>query len=156
MRLYRIANATFADTAAKAFSGLGVTYATGRWNWKRDDIRAVYLADSLALACLETLVHIRSRPRVFPRSVYYAVDVPDALIEHPVALPAGWADDVSQASSRNFGTEFLLSGRAAGLAVPTVVQNVGTNVLLNVRHPSFELAWVSTGPLPYEYDARLD
>jgi RES domain-containing protein len=155
MRLYRITGKRFKTTAA-AFSGLGVALAHGRWNRLRPDLRGVYCADSLALSCLETLVHIETRPRVFPPSVYYVVDVPDALIEHPTvaSLPAGWKNDIPCGATQDYGTAFLVSQRAVGVAVPTVVQDVGTNVLLNPLHPAFKLTWVS-GPFAYKYDARL-
>ena len=155
MIFYRISRAHFKAPAA-AFSGLGATKFAHRWNWARADLRAVYCSDSLALACLECLVHIRPLPRVFPASVYYAVDVPDSMLERPAtaALPVGWDDPVPQSSSRDFGTTFLEARRAAGLVIPTVVQAEGLNVILNPLHPGFRLAWVS-GPFPYQYDSRL-
>ena len=155
MKIYRITLAHF-DSAAKAFSGIGTTLARGRWNHKRPDVRGVYCADSLALSCLETLVHLRSRPRVSPTSVYYVVDVPDALIERPgvPSLPAGWDAKVPQSASRDYGTAFLRSKRAVCLAVPTAVQAIGIVVILNPAHPGFDLARVS-GPFLYEYDSRL-
>src|SRR5471030_2212541 len=132
MRVFRITQAQFA-TPAKAFSGIGTTFAHGRWNHKRPDIRGVYCADSLALSCLETLVHINSRPRVFPNSVYYTAEIPDAAIERPTnpSLPAGWSAAVPSAASQDYGTTFLQSQRAVALAVPTVVQADGTIVLVN-------------------------
>lgn len=156
MRFYRITQARF-NTPAQAFSGIGTTLAHGRWNHKRADLFGVYCADSLALSCLETLVHINTKPRVFPASVYFAVDVPDALIERPdpAALPDGWDAQVAGMASRDYGTEFLALHRAVCLAVPTVVQPMGTVALINVRHPDFSLAWAS-GPQPYEYDSRLE
>ena len=155
MQVFRITAEIF-DTPAAAFNGVGTTVAAGRWNHKLPDLRGVYCADSLALSCLETLVHIRSRPRVFPRSVFYFAEVPEALIERPdvASLPTGWNDAVPHAASQDFGTAFMRSRRAAGLVVPTVVQAMGTVVLLNREHPAFDLAWVK-GPFPYQYDARL-
>ncbi|MDO8595688.1 MAG: RES family NAD+ phosphorylase [Sulfuricaulis sp.] len=156
MRVFRITLARF-NPAAAAFSGLGTTLAHGRWNHKRPDVRGVYCADSLALSCLETLVHINSRPRVFPPSVYYATDIPDTAIERPsiASLPAGWNDAVPGAASQDYGTAFLQSKRSVALAVPTVVQADGTIVLVNAAHPDFDLKWIA-GPFPYQYDARLD
>ncbi|MSU54178.1 MAG: hypothetical protein EXS41_12445 [Opitutaceae bacterium] len=156
MQVFRITAEVF-NTPADAFSGVGTTLAAGRWNHQSPDLRGVYCADSLALSCLETLVHIRSRPRVFPPSVYYSAEVPDALIERPEvgSLPAGWSAAVPHTVSRDFGTAFMRSRRAVGLAVPTVVQAMGSVVLLNCEHPAFDLRWVK-GPFPYKYDARLD
>ena len=156
MQVFRITAEMF-STPADAFNGVGTTLAAGRWNHKSPDLRGVYCADSLALSCLETLVHIRSRPRVFPPSVYYSAEVPDALIERSEvgSLPAGWSEAVPHTGSRDFGTAFMRSRRAVGLVVPTVVQAMGSVVLLNREHPAFDLAWIK-GPFPYKYDARLD
>jgi RES domain-containing protein len=156
MQVFRITAEMF-STPADAFNGVGTTMAAGRWNRKAPDLRGVYCADSLALSCLETLVHLRSRPRVFPPSAFYFAEVPDALIERPDvgSLPAGWSDAVPHAVSQDFGTAFLRSRRAVGLVVPTVVQAMGSVVLLNREHPAFDLAWVK-GPFPYKYDARLN
>jgi RES domain-containing protein len=152
---YRITRDRF-NTAARAFSGEGATLAAGRWNWIRPDHRAVYCSDSLALACLETLVHIRPLPRVFPGSIYYLINVPDALLERPAlkALPPRWNSEIPKSSNRDFGTTFLASKRAVGLVVPTTIQPEGFNVVLNPLHPRFDLKWVK-GPFRYEYDARL-
>ena len=156
MQVFRITAEMF-STPADAFNGEGTTLAAGRWNHKSPNLRGVYCADSLALSCLETLVHIRSRPRVFPPSVYYSAEVPDALIERPDvgSLPAGWSEAVPHAGSQDFGTAFMRSRRAVGLVVPTVVQAMGSVVLLNREHPAFDLGWVK-GPFLYKYDARLD
>jgi RES domain-containing protein len=155
MRLFRITQAKF-KTPTQAFSGVGVTVAAMRWTKRRVDLRGVYAADSLALGCLETLVHLDMKPRLFPPSVYFIATIPDALIETPTLadLPRGWKSDVPAAACQEYGTNFLESKRAVGLALPTVIQDHGTNVLLNPSHPSFDLSWID-GPYPYEYDERL-
>jgi RES domain-containing protein len=153
MRVYRITRRLF-DTPQAAFSGIGTTLADGRWTWKRPDLRGVYCSDSLALACLETLVHIRSRPRIFPPSIYFVADVPDRLIERPARLPKKWDQAKPPVAGRDFGTKFLASKRAVGFALPTAVQGQGVTLLLNVLHSEFQLTWI-TGPFPYHYDRRL-
>lgn len=153
MRVFRITRRQF-GTPETAFSGIGVTLAAGRWNWKRPDIRGVYTSDSLALACLETLVHLRSRPRVFPGSVYWTAEVPDVLIERAKDLPKGWDGILPNSGARDLGTQFLITRHVVGLALPTAVQAQGLTVLLNPQHPAFRMDWVA-GPFPYEYDRRL-
>ena len=155
MRLFRITRVEH-GTREDAFSGIGVTMAAMRWTRKRAALRGVYVADSLALSCLETLVHLNMKPRVFPRSVYFVLEVPDAHIEvaHLKDLPADWKADVPTPACQDYGTAFLVSKRAVGLALPTVIQAHGTNVLLNPLHQAFDLKWIS-GPFPYEYDERL-
>jgi RES domain-containing protein len=152
---YRIARAKF-DRPAIAFSGEAASKIAHRWNHPSPDIRAVYCSDSLALACLECVVHIRPFPRNLPPSVFYTVDVPQEMLEVAgrADLPGGWDSEVAGSESRDFGTAFLREGRAVGLVVPTVIQPLGTNLILNPLHPSFSLAWVH-GPVPYAFDRRL-
>lgn len=116
----------------------------------------MYCSDSLALAYLECLVHIRPLPGNFAGSIYYVVEIPDAQLERPAraALPAGWDAAMAGKASRDFGTEFLRSRRAVGLVVPTAIQPLGLNLLLNTLHPAFDLKWVR-GPHPYPFDGRL-
>lgn len=156
MIFYRISRAKY-GTAAVAFSGEGASKVAHRWNHPSSELRAVYCSDSLALACLECLVHIRPLPRIFPGSIYYAVEVPDGLLERPLVpeLPVGWNAVVAGNASRDFGTEFLRSNRAVGLVVPTAIQPLGYNVVLNPQHPQFSLAWVK-GPFAYPFDGRLE
>jgi RES domain-containing protein len=153
---YRIARAQF-DRPETAFSGEPASKIAHRWNHSSPDIRAVYCSDALALACLEILVHVRPLALgVLPASVYYTVDVPDGMLEVPdrAAIPAGWDSAVPGNASRDYGMAFLRERRAAGLVVPTVIQPLGLNVVLNPLHPAFRLAWVQ-GPALYPYDGRL-
>jgi len=155
LRFFRISRVKY-DTPATAFSGEGASKVAHRWNSPGSAIRAVYCSDTLALACLECLVHIRPLPRAFPGSLFFEVDIPDALLERPPieALPPDWDSSVPGNAARHFGMEFLLTRRAAGLVLPTAIQPLGFNVLLNPLHPSFDLNWVK-GPFDYRFDSRL-
>jgi RES domain-containing protein len=153
---YRIARARF-DRPETAFSGESASKVAHRWNHQFPNIRAVYCSDSLALACLEILVHVRPLGlETLPASVYYTVDVPHGLLEVPdrASLPAGWDSTVAGRASRDYGMAFLRSRRAVGLVLPTVIQPLGITVILNPLHPAFSLTWVR-GPSPYPYDRRL-
>lgn len=155
MKFYRLAKADRAKTALEAFSGDGSAKYPGRWNHKGN--RVVYCSDTLAGCCLETLVHIRPLPRVFPASVYYEFEVPDALLERPAlaALPKSWKDPVVTNETRDFGSEFIRSARAVGLLIPTAVIPIGWNIVLNPCHIKFDVASVS-GPYEFFYDPRLE
>lgn len=155
MRFYRIARAEQAGTALAAFSGEGAAKYPGRWNHR--GVRAVYGADSLAVACLETLVHLRPLPRRFPPSVYFSIEIDPALLEQPpvAALPAGWDQAVVPNETRDFGTAFLTARRAVALLVPTTIIPVGLIAVVNPLHPRFSVASIS-GPHPFFYDQRLE
>lgn len=157
MKLYRIARAgtrTDRGAALAAFSGDGAAKYPGRWNFR--GIRAVYCSETLAGACLETLVHIRPVPRVFPASVFFEVEIRDELLEEPslAKLPVGWNVEIVSPESRDFGTKFLQSGRAVGLVVPTALIPRERNVIVNPLHPVFKIDDVK-GPYPFYYDRRL-
>lgn len=154
MRWYRIARAARATTTLAAFSGDGAAKYPGRWNQK--GIRAVYCSDTLALACLETLVHLRPLPRVFPPSVYFEVEIDDGQIEQTPTgkLPPNWHAPVVGHATRRFGSEFLATARAIGLQVPTAIIPRGWTLVLNPLHPAFKVERVK-GPQPFHYDTRL-
>jgi len=153
---FRIARAAD-DTPQAAFSGLGATQAAHRWTWARGHLRAVYGSDSLPLACLEVLVHLRPSPRIFPLRVYYEIDLPDEHLQRlkPEQLPAGWNRAVPIAATRDLGTAFLEQRPAVGLVVPTAILPLGSNVVVNPLHPAFSLRWVK-GPWPFRFDGRLE
>jgi len=155
LRLFRIARAVH-DSRSSAFSGAGAARAAHRWNWPSPKLRAVYCSETLALACLETLVHIRPLPQKFPPSVFYTVDVPDEECERPLpaSLPAGWDAVVPSSATRDFGTAFLHEQRAVALIVPTAIVPLGVNAIVNPQHARFKLNWVR-GPYPFRYDGRL-
>lgn len=119
--------------------------------------RAVYCSDSLALACLETLVHLRPLPRRFPDSVFYSVEIPDELIEiaNPETLPSNWDNPIPPREARDYGGAFLGQQRAVALLVPTAIVPIGSNLLVNCLHPRFGLRWVE-GPRRFSYDGRLE
>jgi RES domain-containing protein len=119
-------------------------------------MRAVYCSDSLALACLECLVHVRPLPRRFAPGFYYIVDIPDRHLEQPkaAALPEGWKAPVVSAPVRDFGTRFIVEQRAVALVVPSAILQVSLNAVVNPLHPHFRLDWID-GPHPFQFDERL-
>lgn len=156
MRFFRIARAGL-DTPARAFSGLGASKANHRWTWGRPAMRAVYCSDSLALACLECLVHVRPLPRHFAPGFYYILDLPDRHCRRPATseLPGGWREPVVPPGVRDFGTRFVADQSAVALVIPSAILPVGLNALVNPLHPHFRLDWVE-GPHPFKFDERLE
>lgn len=120
-------------------------------------MRAVYCSDSLALACLECLVHVRPLTRRFAPGFYYTIDIPERHLERPElsALPEGWRDSVAPAGTRDFGTRFMTEMRAVALVVPSAILPVGLNAVVNPLHPHFRLSWIE-GPHPFLFDERLE
>jgi len=134
---------------ATALSGEGAALYPGRWN--QAGLRAVYLADSLALAVLETLVHLEATDTTEPY-LSIEVDVPDDTIEWPANLPAGWENDL--AVTRKLGSEWLRSGKALAFRVPSALVPDGGNLLVNPAHPAMAQIRESRR-LPFRYNNRL-
>jgi RES domain-containing protein len=108
-----------------ALSGEGAALYPGRWNKAGE--RMVYMADSLALAVLETLVHLEAEAVAQP---YVAIEfqVQNAAIESLGALPAGWQRDL--AATRELGSRWLHAGKTPALQVPSVLVPDGNDLLV--------------------------
>ena len=130
MKLWRVTNARFAATA---MSGEGAYRYGGRWNSL--GFRAVYLAESVALAALEIVAHAGS---VAERYVAFEVDVPTRLV---VSVP--WIDvapDWQRRDTwcRSVGDEWLTSQSSVCIRVPSAVLGAEVpdrNVVVNMAHP---------------------
>lgn len=132
MRIWRISN--YAD-----LSGIGGTYAAGRWNHLGR--RIVYCAAHPALAMLELLVHFD--PEDLPDTYQLLeIDVPDALVFEQADLPSDWEDD--PAISRDAFEAFCDLGDAPVLSVPSIIMPHCQNFLINPLHANHsKLAIVS-------------
>jgi RES domain-containing protein len=87
LKAFRIVRPDF-KSPADAFSGRGGLYTEGRWNHLGQLV--VYTSESLSLAELETIVHLKS-PRSLAKYVWFSIEIPDELIETPASLPDGWS-----------------------------------------------------------------
>jgi RES domain-containing protein len=150
MQTWRICRAAY---AAEAHLGIGASLFGGRWNSR--GVRVVYTSASLALAAVETFVHLE--PNFQPADlVRIAVEVPDALplaSVDPAVLPEGWAEGRDE-RLRVFGDAWVTQARTVGMRVPSAAITGEWNVLLNPLHPEF--AAVSFGtPKPFRFDARM-
>src|SRR5258707_5222079 len=150
MRVYRLGAVPFARTRKAAFSGDGVLQASERWHAAGHLI--VYTAQSLSLAALEILVHLKQTNNIQPFCAYSA-EIPDALILKPDPLPPRWRSRIGV--SRRFGDTWLEAKTSPALLVPSVITPGERNVLLNPAHPQFSPQWILTGPIAYTFDLRL-
>jgi RES domain-containing protein len=150
IRTWRIVNAR---NAAAAFSGDGSRRSGGRWNSRGN--RAVYLADSLALATLEVMVHGVSY-ETLQNYVCILAAIPEKLI-HEVdlkSLPKNWREDLPPLALRELGDRWLREQKSAALKVPSAVIPVEFNYLLNPRHNDFTKIEIAD-PLSLAFDKRL-
>jgi RES domain-containing protein len=136
---------------SQAFSGEGGLVGAARWHSR--GTRLVYTSSSVALACLETLVHMQTLRELEERWLF-VIEIPDRLIEELRPLPQGWDSEPAGAQGRAAGDRWVIEQRSAALLVPSVVVPVEQNALINPRHPRFRLDWVQKAKR-FRYDPRL-
>jgi len=111
----------------------------------------VYLASSLALAVLETRVHLEVTATQEP---YVALEfvLPAELVEDTPRLPENWL--VDREITQRLGSQWLRAGTSLALRVPSVIIPAEPNYLLNPLHP--EAAQVKQlRHLEFAWDERL-
>ena len=137
---YRVCRAIHAR-----LDGEGSKLAGGRWNSPGHAV--VYLAESVALAVLENLVHM-SRENFPSGYVVVKVAVPDSLLV--LSLDHHWR----LGGQQDIGDSWLASLWSPVLKVPSAVVPGAYNFLLNPEHPDFSRIRVEP-PVPFRFDERL-
>ena len=150
MRLWRICRQRY---AAEAFSGEGARLYGGRWNSK--GVGMIYTSTSLALAVVETFVHLE--PNLRPDDlVSIQAELPDGVASERLevrSLPANWHKLRGEAL-RHFGDEWCRAQKTVALQVPSAAVRGEWNVLLNPGHADFRKLKVHK-PEPFEFDLRM-
>ncbi|HEX9639989.1 MAG TPA: RES family NAD+ phosphorylase [Candidatus Krumholzibacteria bacterium] len=155
--VWRIAADT-PDYTADDLSGKGAEVAGGRWNRKGTPV--VYTSTNIALACLETVVHLNTGG--LPLNRYLVeIKIPDAVwgarrVPPVSSLPVGWDASPPGLVSLNFGDAWLASKRSTLLQVPSVIIPEENNVLINPLHGSWVGAQIAAVKRRrWLYDARV-
>jgi RES domain-containing protein len=122
---------------ADDLTGKGAEISGGRWNRKGAPV--LYAAETRALACLETVVHLNAGGLPLNRCLV-EIEVPDGVwrsaVEHtPGTLPVGWDAEPPGMVSIDLGTAWLRANASALMIVPSVIVPEEFNVLINPRHP---------------------
>lgn len=136
MKLWRVATETRLYSATD-LSGAGAAKYPGRWN--DDGEPLVYAATSVALAALETAVHVDSGGLPLNRYLI-EIEVPDDVwssrAQFSVAgLPSAWNAVPAGMASVRVGSQWLQSARTAVATVPSVIVPEELVALINPRHP---------------------
>ena len=150
LSLFRITDARY---EREAFSGVGGLYASGRWH--DQGIRVVYAARTSSLALLEWRVHTGAL--LLDRTyVLIEATVPDHAVRHldADALPPGWDQTPPPPSTRAFGMAFLRRAELLALSLPSAVNPLERNLLLNPAHSDAALIEV-VRVQPLRVDPRL-
>lgn len=122
---------------ADDMTGTGARIAGGRWNRAGNSV--TYTATSISLACLETVVHLKSGG--LPLNRYLVrIDIPADVwkarksITHKSA-PIGWDALPPGMVSLDIGDQWLAGLSSAILLVPSIVVPEEQNILINPAHP---------------------
>jgi RES domain-containing protein len=149
MRLWHIAQRKHALDKLCA----GTALYGGRWN--PAGVPALYGGTSIAIACLEKLVHVgASTP---PPLLLVAIDLPDDTVVYDpgvAALPVGWDAMPTSATAQAFGGAWLAKCAELAMKVPSAIVPEEANVVLNPRHPGYAQVVLSI-VRPFAFDARV-
>ena len=147
MILWRISN--HAD-----LRGVGGRRSAGRWHVR--GVPVVYLAESAALAMLETLIHFELAPDEAPADFQLLeVQCPDdigIMSLESSRLAEGWRTD--RPLTQRLGSEWLRSRSSALLRVPSAIVPNSFNFLFNPLHDQAVRVSIRSSRR-HPYDARL-
>ena len=99
----------------------------------------VYTSAHLSLALLEIIV-AADQSDLPVDYVYAEVDIPDNVIVEKVAtngLPAKWYSVPAPTELREIGDDWIKTGSAVALIVPSAITRIEENILLNPGHADF-------------------
>ena len=153
--VWRIATDT-PDYGADDLSGKGAEKTGGRWNRKGTPL--VYASSSIALACLETLVHLAGGFPLPLNRYLVQITLPPTAWRNRVLLGrtahVGWDAEPPGMVSMDWGTQWANSGKSLLAVVPSVVVPEESNILINPTHAGS--SGLSVRKLrQWRYDLRL-
>lgn len=153
--LWRIATDT-PSYVAEDLRGEGAKATGGRWN--SVGRAALYTAPAIALACLETAVHLAT-PGLPLNRFLVRILVPEEVwatrtIRGVQDLPVGWQSTPPGRVSIQHGDLWLQSGVSALLQVPSVIVPEEFNIVVNPSH--LDAARMTAAKVrQWVYDGRL-
>ena len=143
-RIYRVCRAIHAK-----LDGEGARLVGGRWNSPGHAV--VYMAESIALAVLENLVHMAEED--FPlRYVVVEALIPEGI---GIETEASVIRRFGHHAPRVLGDRWILSDVSAVLQVRSAVVPSEYNYLLNPAHPGSSSVFQSSVLALFSFDKRL-
>ena len=133
MHVWRLVKPRYAPSA---FDGEGARLYGARWN--SAGVRVAYASSDAALAVLEVFVHLKDTAAL-PSYSLVSASIPDRLIQDqdPSLLPKAWNASPVPPAVQAIGDDWIRSGNALALRVPSVLVPSGTNLLINPDHRDF-------------------
>lgn len=149
MILYRIAREKY----ARDLSGYGGLLSSARWH---DHVQVIYTSLNSSTCILEKLVHLEPI-EIHHDLMMVTLTVPDETLMEVLAakqLPPGWNTYPAPPVLKRIGNAWLKSGTSAFLNVPSAIDMLAQNVLINPRHADSG-SIVIEDVAPFTYDTRL-
>ena len=147
MVVYRITTAKWANK----LSGSGYP---ARWNPRY--VHIIYTASSIALACLENLVH-RSGEGLNANFRVVEINIPNEVTSKeitPEELPDNWYTINGYSACQSIGRRWVDEQRSCTMFVPSSIIPAETNVLINPNHPEFHQISIRS-IREFSFDKRL-
>lgn len=125
------------DYASDDTTGAGAKAVGGRWN--RQGRAVLYASGSVALACLETVVHLKTGG--LPLNRYLVkLEIPQEAwhrrtVHDATSLPVGWDAMPEGKISLDIGDAWLAQADSPVMVVPSVIVPEEWNILVNPVHP---------------------
>lgn len=143
--------------AATALTGYGAKRFGGRWN--SAGVAMAYSSSSLALAQLETLVHLRGP---LPPDGFESLElaIPASCVGKRISvgdleeLGIDWRSHPSHLVMQEIGSDWITSAESAVMEVPSAVSPHEANFLLNPAHSDFRRIQAKRS-VPLVWDPRL-
>jgi len=153
--VWRIAAET-PDYGSDDRSGKGAEKTGGRWNRKGTPV--IYTSSSIALAYLETIVHLSGLEPLPLNRYLIKIEIPAAAWKartvFDVATHVGWGALPAGLVSLAWGTEWVQSGASLIAEVRSIVVPEESNILINPGHPD-AAKLIAKKIRRWNYDARL-
>lgn len=116
----------------------------------------VYASENLSLAALELFVHVS--PGLIPTDLWSVrAAVPDSIVVERIAvgdLPKNWRDYPAPVELQEIGTSWLTAQSSLVIFVPSAINPLESNILVNPNHPDIHLLAVKASQ-PFQFDPRM-
>ncbi|MEQ8904549.1 RES family NAD+ phosphorylase [Ekhidna sp.] len=144
MIVYRLTLPKYAND----LSGIGASLFGGRWNSSGNFM--LYTAQTSSLSILEHLVHITGADSFKYLLLALIVDE-NQVADLRTPLPENWKSDENATSK--IGDQWIKDQTSTILKVPSVINPLESNFLINPNHPDLQLEIVNQDW--FVYDRRL-
>ena len=133
--------------------GFGSTLGNSRWHAKGAH-QLVYAASNRALCQLEKRVHCNgANPKNQALMQLEISDDTPLMAVSDLGPPADWQSN--EAATQALGLSWLESLSSLGLWVPSYIEPLEMNLLINPAHPDYRKIVLTIERCPFRFDPRL-